>query len=134
MPAQSLQLLKEKYPEFIKNLKSSAEDDRPFETEDCKKCKCITWFFAGNDRGFCGGFPQKPKPEVDVIRFCLVSGTEADFIDLKLGEALEMSCVFATCAEEYITKVLKPRIKLINPDLVRKNMKRRTKRKVVNEK
>lgn len=74
------------------------ETDIPYVSEDCENCIPVTWCWANNERGFCGGIVKQPKPECDVVRFCLVGKKTCDFIDVTVSEAFDIASVFATVA------------------------------------
>ena len=86
-------------------------EEKPFKTEDCDGCIAVDWSWARNQRGFCSGIVKEPKPKEDVLRFCLLDENNADYVDLRLDEALTISGILASCSSNYIKKYLEKRKK-----------------------
>lgn len=77
-------------------------DERPFRSEHCDDCICVTWSFANNERGMCCGIVKNPNPVEDVIRFCLIDFQDAQYLDLTVSEALITASHLSETAFRYI--------------------------------
>lgn len=80
------------------------KEDIPYEYESCSGCIPETWFWADNERGFCGGFVKNPSPKEDVIRFCFLDKEKNTVLDSTLDEAFDIVSTLATTACGYIRK------------------------------
>lgn len=80
------------------------KEDIPYEYDQCSGCITDNWFWADNERGFCGGFIKNPSPKEDVLRFCFLDKEGSTFIDVTLDEAFDVVATLATTACEYIKK------------------------------